>query len=224
MKELPYYKFFPGEWLKGDVTVCSLKAQGLFINICAYYWMKGCRISLTGVEQRFSGCSLELQQLIDMEIITVDDGEISINFLNEQFSEFEDLRKLKSRAGKASAKVRRNNKRSTGVQQVVNKEDKIREEKIKEDNKVNIEFNIFWNLYNKKVGDKTGCEKKWKKLSDKERQSIMDTLPAFMSSIEEKKFQPHPATYLNQRRWEDEPQKAKSSWVKKLAGDDEVRL
>ena len=49
--------------------------------------------------------------------------------------------------------------------------------------KINIPFNQFWDLYNKKVGNKNKCEKKWDKLSDEIRQKIIDTLPIFISKI-----------------------------------------
>ena len=68
-------------------------------------------------------------------------------------------------------------------------------------------FIEFWDFYGKKVGAKNKCEKKWLALTDEERQEIIDTLPSFLSSISEKKFVPHPETYLNQRRWEDDIQK-----------------
>lgn len=69
---------------------------------------------------------------------------------------------------------------------------------------INIEFCIFWDLYNKKIGDKTKCEKKWISLTDIERKKIIDTLPNFIKSISEKKYQPYPETYFNNKRWEDE--------------------
>lgn len=71
-------------------------------------------------------------------------------------------------------------------------------------NIINIDFEIFWNLYNKKVGDKNKIESKWKKLKDDERQKIIDTLPNFINSISDKQYQPHPETYLNNSRWNDE--------------------
>jgi hypothetical protein len=71
---------------------------------------------------------------------------------------------------------------------------------------INIPFDSFWNLYNKKVGDKKKVESKWNKLKDDERQKIIDTLPTFLNSIKDKQFQPHPETYFNQQRWNDEIQ------------------
>jgi len=72
------------------------------------------------------------------------------------------------------------------------------------ENNINIEFDVFWNLYNKKVGDKKKCSDKWNKLKDDDRQKIIDTLPAFISKIKDKQFQPFPETYLNQNRWNDD--------------------
>lgn len=71
------------------------------------------------------------------------------------------------------------------------------------DKEINVSFDCFWDLYDKKVNSKD-CKKKWEKLKDEERQKIIDTLPAFLSQIKDKQFQPHPATYLNQKRWNDE--------------------
>jgi hypothetical protein len=70
-------------------------------------------------------------------------------------------------------------------------------------NDINISFDVFWNLYNKKINSKD-CESKWNKLKDIDRQKIIDTLPNFLNSITDKQYQPHPITYLNQKRWNDE--------------------
>ena len=71
-------------------------------------------------------------------------------------------------------------------------------------NNINIDFEIFWNLYNKKKGDKDKIKIKWEKLKNEERQKIIDTLPTFLGSITDKQYQPFPETYLNNKRWNDE--------------------
>ena len=71
------------------------------------------------------------------------------------------------------------------------------------DNDKKTTFVRFWNLYDKKVS-RDKCEKIWAKLSEKDIEKIFETLPAFIASIKDKQFQPHPATYLNQKRWNDE--------------------
>lgn len=133
-KELPYFKFFPAEWFIGYITNCSMSAQGLFINICNYYWMRSGDLTLTYVEHKFNTCSTELEELLNRNIIRVEQDVISINFLDEQFSEFEILRSKKINAGKASAKIRKGNTCSTPVQHVFNKEREDKEKiKIRED-------------------------------------------------------------------------------------------
>ena len=69
---------------------------------------------------------------------------------------------------------------------------------------INISFDVFWDAYGKKVGNKKLCIQRWGKLKDEERQRAIDTLPAFIASIRDRQFLPYPEKYLNERRWEDE--------------------
>lgn len=77
-------------------------------------------------------------------------------------------------------------------------------------------FQIFWKNYPRKVG-KGAAEKAWKKI--KTPKAVLTTI---LTSLEWQKqsenwtkdngeYIPHPATYLNQRRWEDEPDGNKAS-------------
>lgn len=65
-------------------------------------------------------------------------------------------------------------------------------------------FSLFWNGYDKKVGDKAKCQKKWLSLSVKTHEKILSSLPAFVADKPERQFRPNPSTYLNQERWNDE--------------------
>ena len=80
------------------------------------------------------------------------------------------------------------------------KESKVKEKKVKEDST----FEKFWNMYDKKVGDKNKVKKKWYSIGSNERLEVFVTLPAFMKQFTDKQFQPYPMTYLNQQRWKDE--------------------
>lgn len=83
------------------------------------------------------------------------------------------------------------------------KSDAIKEKKRNNINSI-ISFDVFWDLYGKKVGDKNRCEKKWNALPPKEQEKIIDTLPEWKSNIRDTNFQPFPETFLNQQRWNDE--------------------
>jgi hypothetical protein len=74
----------------------------------------------------------------------------------------------------------------------------------KAEKKINIPFDDFWDIYNKKVGDKSKCEKLWNKLKDEERTSIIKITPGYLTTFPEKQYQPYPETFINQRRWENE--------------------
>lgn len=71
------------------------------------------------------------------------------------------------------------------------------------------QFASFWEKYPKKVG-KAVAEKAWNKLAPNEVlfEQIMDALGVAVYCDQWKRdngqFIPHPATWLNQRRWEDE--------------------
>ncbi len=64
----------------------------------------------------------------------------------------------------------------------------------------------FWNCYPRKIG-KTHAEKAFIKASHSVGVDvILDAIKPFAVSVakKEKKFIPHPATWLNQGRWDDE--------------------
>ncbi len=54
---------------------------------------------------------------------------------------------------------------------------------------INIDFEWFWNEYDKKVGDKQKLKKKWNKLTDDERQNAMNYLDLYKQSVPDKQFQ-----------------------------------
>jgi hypothetical protein len=68
----------------------------------------------------------------------------------------------------------------------------------------NISFETFWNLYDKKVGDRQKCVKKWEHLKDDERTAIMSFLPKYKISQPIKQYRSNPETFLNGRMWENE--------------------
>lgn len=118
-KDLPYFKFFCSEWNDGDITLESYENQGLFINICSYYWSNECDVSLGKLLKKFKGFDKIINELIEENLIKVDDdNNIIISFLDEQRQERLELSKEKRKAGKASAEARRLKK----IEQVSNKD------------------------------------------------------------------------------------------------------
>jgi len=81
---------------------------------------------------------------------------------------------------------------------------KVKESKGKESKDINIAFDEFWNLYDKKVGEKDKLKKKWELLKDEERELAMKHIPNYKLSQPEKKFRKDPSTYLNNKSFNDE--------------------
>jgi len=73
-----------------------------------------------------------------------------------------------------------------------------------EKNDLNIPFENFWNLYDKKVGNKDSLKIKWEKLKDEERIKAMEHIPKYIKSKPDKQFRKDPSTYLNNKSFNDE--------------------
>jgi len=83
-KELPYFQFEPAEYLTKDISFCTLSAQGLFINICSYYWQRQCDLSKIQFLKRFN-YKEEFEELLNEGIIDLQDDKIVIKFLDNQY-------------------------------------------------------------------------------------------------------------------------------------------
>ncbi len=69
-------------------------------------------------------------------------------------------------------------------------------------------FELFWEVYPRKVG-KGACFKSWQKAvaSGTTNEQFISAINSQAPYWKDPEFIPHPATWLNQRRWEDEPDK-----------------
>ncbi len=68
---------------------------------------------------------------------------------------------------------------------------------------INIEFVVFWDLYGNKK-DREKSEAKWHKLTDQERVLAIEDIPKYVASLDDRKYQKNPLTYLNGKCWQDE--------------------
>lgn len=135
-KELPYFQFEPAQYLTGNIQFCSMEEQGIFINVCSIYWQRNCSANKDQLIRKFNADNIH--RLIAEGVIKCSvSGEIIIEFLDEQFKEISRRKELCSKGGKKSAA----SKKATTLQdsyKVVDRPfqhlDKIKEDKIKEEN------------------------------------------------------------------------------------------
>jgi len=149
-KDLPYFKFFCSEWSDGDITLESYEAQGLFINICAYYWSNECVIELSKLKKKFKGFEAIIDEMISSKILKTKGLYVSISFLDEQKIE----RELKSRQNSENItkyweRKRTLNENDTNVLNPNNESDSIKrreEERREEENNKPMVFSFFNSL------------------------------------------------------------------------------
>lgn len=138
-KELPYFQFEPAEYLTKDVSFCSLAAQGLFINICAYYWQRRCVLTKEQVLRRLDYQD-ELNELIEEGIIDIYEGKIEIKFLDEQWQKATEKSRINKQNGskggrpknRIKTELKPNANRNESELKGNRKEEIIKEEIIKE--------------------------------------------------------------------------------------------
>ena len=81
------------------------------------------------------------------------------------------------------------------------------------------DFDVFWNSYPKKVGKKKALQS-WTKAKDRPSiEIVLKSLEAQKKSDQWSKdggqYIPHPATWLNQGRWDDEIKTPEEEWIEK---------
>jgi hypothetical protein len=101
MIELPYFKFFPNQWLTGTIAFQDFDVQGAFMKVCCFYWSKGCKVSdkelkaITGTYYN---------TLIDTNLIKVVNKKIKIKWLDEQLEERTKAHNKRVEAGRKGGK------------------------------------------------------------------------------------------------------------------------
>jgi len=158
----------------------------------------------------YEGIAYDLRSDSDLVASVVNDFDLFIfngdYFGSNSVQERLEQRNDKSAKARKSASYRWDNANAMQTQSDSNakKERKGKEIKGKEIKEINISFDIFWDLYDKKVGDKDKLKKKWESLQDSDRKLIIDYLPKYKTIQPDKKFRKDPQTFFNNSSWNDE--------------------
>jgi len=229
MNGFPYWQFHNDRWLTGKISSLDLDAQGLFLHFCMTAWSSQgvFNVCSTSVRLRFrktpEWIAETISAMVEVGIIVPDGVGYRIKFIDQQLDDLQKIRGKKSKAGKASAAARLSLNTENTVEE--SKEEKSRVEKssvlesvqhslngCSTSPKVTVtgQFDVFWECYPKKVGKKE-AKKAWEKAKDK------PTIDAVIEAVEMQKqsqawikdngqYIPNPATWINQGRWDDQPE------------------
>jgi hypothetical protein len=232
--ENSWYKHSPSDWLAGRISRKSFEVQGAFIHICQLYWVKHGQFTAHQASLEI-GKDL-LQKLIESEIIKTEGDEIRIEFLDLQMEDLNRLSERRREAGRkggevksqASAKQTEASAKQNQASAKQTEADKIRLDKIREEEITNKEeikntcaiFDQFWAIYPRKTG-KHAASKSFAKLSNADQQEAINNISRLYSQTPAQ-FVPHPSTYLNGKRWEDQAiQRTPNFAFSNLTNDDE---
>lgn len=69
-------------------------------------------------------------------------------------------------------------------------------------NQRQIDFETFWNIYDKKIDTKK-CKAKFESLNSVDVEKILSVVKKYVDSTPEKQYRKHPSTWINGRCWED---------------------
>jgi uncharacterized protein YdaU (DUF1376 family) len=139
----------------------------------------------------------EVKSILDEFFTLTDDGWINVR-ADKEIAHYRGKIEQASRAGKASAE-RRSNVRSTDVQPTNN------HKPITNNQEYIDRFDIFWKQYPRKVA-RPNAIKAWLKIKpdDVVLKKMLDAINHQQLPSKEIQFVPHPASWLNANRWEDE--------------------
>lgn len=229
MGKLPGFMFYPGDWLKEpSLRRCSHAAKGIYIDILCLMFecsergvlaTDGLAWSDTEIAQAVGGDKTQtlegLRELVEKRVVSrTDKGAV----YSRRMVRDEKTRQLCSEAGKrggGNPQFKRHRKGDNkgppkGEPEYVN------ETEIENEFSAEEMFNRFWALYPRKVG-KRDARGAWTKaieairterpLSKRDAALVIERA-AFLFAASDKakgEFCPHPATWLNQGRYDDDP-------------------
>lgn len=216
MSKAPAFQFYANDFM--DATrFWEANAVGLYIRCLCIQWTQGSIPSDLKILARAIHCErAELEscwECLGKKFIDQGDGTLKNSRLEEVRERQTEVSAARSKAGKAGALAKANAKANAPTetqQRKVKEKEKVKVEVEKEGEGQKVydailwpDFKDFFDLYNKRCG-KPSAEREWKKLSQKDREAVMEALPGYIAAKPDKTFRKDPERYLKTRAWEDE--------------------
>jgi len=234
LRNQPYLPLYVQDYLTDEkLNECSASSQGIYIKImCLMH--KSDEYGTILLKQKdkqtsnqienfayklvkhlpfsFDELNTALKELIDEDVLQLDAN----NYILSQKRMIKDnnLSNIRSNAGSKGGKKTQFAKAKVEANTEYESESENEFEIDSFNNK--IDFDVFWDLYDKKVGSKPKLEKKWDKLKEQEQLIILKHIELYKISQPDKQFRKNPETYLNNKSWNDEIIGVKNGTSKKF--------
>ena len=216
MGKAPAFQFYPKDWLTDPDVVCMSMAQkGAYITLICYCWKEDKLPNNPDYIRKLLGNIPKWKTLWNG---IKHKFEIRGNYLvhprlEKERIKQEEHRRKKSIAGKIGMEKRwgksdNNHNTVTDVLITKNNSSSSTSSSIAHSSDIyTSSFQNFWEVYPRRTGKKTALQA-WNKINpDNELQKIMlDVIERNKQTKQwqSRRFIPHPATWLNQERWNDE--------------------
>jgi len=199
MSSLPYMQLYVSDYL-ADTAHLTAQQHGAYLLLLMNYWQKGKPLDNTNERlqyvARMTGEEWEANKDIFAEFFWIDGDTWSHTRIDNDLEKVREKSEKASKAGQRSFSVR-----STGVEHSFNHKDK-------EEDKDNIKegFDEFWEIYPRKAGKQEARKVFQRALSNATLAEILEGARRYAADPNRQpQFTAHPATWLNQGRWSDEP-------------------
>ena len=196
-KPKPAFQMYAAEFY-ADTAMLTQAELGALVRIMCQYW----RGNTVHGKEAAEGAALgpvtdRLMPHIERELAKLD----------ELRGEYEALSALRSEIGrlggrpKAKGNQKDSKTKAKGVGVIVGDTDSEKERARESKQRAEESFARFWAVYARKEG-KQAAVKAWTRLTDEDRAEAEKMAKSFCAA-RDPAYLPHPATYLNGRRWED---------------------
>lgn len=205
------FMFYAGDYLR-DTQCLSEKAQVAYDRIMCEHlrYVEDMKIiCISQAKHNFFIKRLNEEEKQELAMVLVEiEGGFQIPWVAESISKYKaysDSRR-RNRTGKTKEDI--NNTCKTHENHMESESVYISEDvfinTLHNKKEISIDFEVFWSLYDKKVGAKEKLTKKWESLTDHERASAIDHIQKYRLAQPDKKYRKDPSTYLNNKSWNDE--------------------
>ena len=199
-----YFQFEIKEWL-ANTSHLNEQEESYYLRLILYYYdsEKAIPLDPSPVFRKLRIKDFDVGIAILHEFFTECESGFVHDRCNLEIAKYHAKSEQASRAGKASAE-KRFNSRSTAVQPIINQESLIINHKsIKKPPPEG--FELFWNVYDKKVG-KPNAIKQWQKIKPDAQLITMIVIKAEADKVAkpDNKYRKDPERWLKGQHWLDE--------------------
>lgn len=210
MAKSPAFQFYASDFLT-DTQSWDINEVGIYIRLLSNQWVNGSLPKDLIRLSRIAGCTHEEIKkawvILGFKFLDNIDGSIynrKLEDVRESQVRFKEKQSSNGSKGGRPKKTETQSESQNKPKKKPNDNPNKSSSSSSSNSYINITYTEFWNLYDKKVGDRDKIQKKWELLTDEIREEIMLYIPLYKTSQPNKRYRKDPLSFLNSKGWQDE--------------------